>query len=78
MNEPRPSSEETGLSMPANWMAGIMVPMIVTNSAAIWLRVEGGGKQAETGREQDKQQRCYRQRRKTAFHRHPTLSRPAA
>ncbi len=26
--------------MPANWMAGIMVPIMVTNIAAIWLRVK--------------------------------------
>jgi hypothetical protein len=37
---PAPSSEDTGLISPANCMAGISVPIMAKNMAAIWLRVK--------------------------------------
>ncbi len=37
---PVPSSEDTGFSRPANCTQGIRVPIMVTNMAAIWLRVK--------------------------------------
>ena len=36
---PAPDSDETGVSMPENWVAGSMVRIAVPNSAAIWVRV---------------------------------------
>ena len=32
-----PESEDTGVSMPENWVAGSTVRMTVPNSAAIWV-----------------------------------------
>ena len=34
-----PASDETGVIMPANWVAGRTVKMDVPNSAAIWVLV---------------------------------------
>jgi len=39
MKAPMPSSDATGLSRPANCTQGMMVPIMVTNMAAIWLLV---------------------------------------
>ena len=39
MNRPAPCSESTGSVSPANCVAGISVPIMAKNIAAIWLRV---------------------------------------
>ena len=39
MTRPAPSSEDTGSVMPANCVAGISVPIMAKNIAAIWLLV---------------------------------------
>ncbi len=40
MKAPAPEREETGFNRPANCTQGMMVPIMVTNMAAIWLLVK--------------------------------------